>query len=383
MRVLVLVPTLYDTSPGQRFRIEQWARQLENDGFRFEFMPFEDESLHRVIYQRARYVRKSVAVSRALARRFAVLSKVRQFDVVFLFREAALVGPAIVERLITRSGVPMVYDFDDPVWLSYRSPTNGAMSWLKFAGKTKAICRLADRVIVGNRLLAGWAGKYAALVDVIPSTIDHTEYAVRPETKGGGRVTLGWTGSHSTLPFLQQIGTPLKALAARYQLRLVVVSHTNDFRLESVPIKICARRWRSDTEAEDLHDIDIGLAPFPNEGWTPWRCHGKVLQYMAAGIPCVASRIGVLPEYIRDGENGFLADTEEEWHQKIAALIENENMRRRMGLAGRRTIEEKYSARVWAPRVREVLEAAAGGQFPPFRPGRNRLGRYGNSAVGT
>ena len=105
--------------------------------------------------------------------------------------------------------------------------------------------------------------------------------------------------------------------------------------------------------------MDIGLAPFPDTGWTPWRCHGKVLQYMAAGIPTVTSNIGVLPDYIRDGENGFLAASDDEWFEKTTALIEDAGLRRRMGLAGRKTIEERFSARVWVPKVREIFTEAA------------------------
>src|SRR5271154_3704624 len=135
MKVLVLTPALVDTSPASRFRIEQWARYLEKEGFRFTFAPFECERLHRLLYQQGGFARKSLFVMNAVFRRLRLLPRIRDFDVVFLHREAAILGPAILERLILRQRVPLIYDFDDPIWLSFRSPTNGALSFLKWPSK--------------------------------------------------------------------------------------------------------------------------------------------------------------------------------------------------------------------------------------------------------
>jgi glycosyltransferase involved in cell wall biosynthesis len=172
--------------------------------------------------------------------------------------------------------------------------------------------------------------------------------------------TLGWTGSHSTLPFLKLLEKPLQRLAARRRFRLLVISHTEAPDLGwTPPVEVVGKKWNAATEATDLHAIDVGLAPFPDTGWTPWRCHGKVLQYMAAGIPTVASRIGILPEYVRNGGEGFLAATEDEWTERLATLLDDADLRRHMGAAGRETVAEHYSAHVWAPRVRGILESAA------------------------
>jgi glycosyltransferase involved in cell wall biosynthesis len=295
---------------------------------------------------------------RAFSARFAVLTQVRQHDVVYLFREAALLGPAVIERQLARLHVPIVYDFDDPIWLAYRSPQNGVFSRLKFPGKTAAICRLATRVVTGNRLLATWARQHSSSVDVVPSTVDMEKYPAKSHDRQPDLVTLGWSGSHSTLPFLELVQETLVRLAGSRRFKLLVISHTDDYRNEGLPVPIVSKRWCAATEAMDLHEMDIGLAPFPNSGWTPWRCHGKVLQYMAAGIPCVASNIGILPDYIQDGVNGFLAASDDEWIEKLRMLIDDPDLRRRMGAAARQTIEKHYSAAVWAPRMRQIMEQA-------------------------
>jgi glycosyltransferase involved in cell wall biosynthesis len=123
--------------------------------------------------------------------------------------------------------------------------------------------------------------------------------------------------------------------------------------------EVVARRWTAATEADDLADIDIGLAPFPNREWAPWRCHGKVLQYMAAAIPAVASNIGIIPDYIQDGVNGYLARGEREWLEKLIVLIDHAELRDRMGQEARKVIQARYSAEMWAPCVGRILAEAA------------------------
>lgn len=357
MRILVLTPALYGTSPGQRFRIEQWSRHLEGSGFQFDFASFEDAALHAILYQPGRILEKGKLLAGAFGRRMRILPKVNQYDVIYLYREASLIGPALIERILKHSAPPIVYDFDDPIWLPYVSPTNGFFSRLKSVSKTNTICRLADVVTVGNRLLAEYASRYAHDVRIMPSTIDLAKYPQKPAATDTGEVTLGWTGSHSTIPFLQMIEAPLRALLSDRHVRMLVIGHSDEPPFEGFGPQMTARRWRADTEAVDLHQMDIGLAPFPNTGWTPWRCHGKILQYMAVGIPVVASRIGIIPDYIADGENGFLVDTADEWIEKTLLLISDPALRASMGLAGRRTIEERYSATRWAPELGKLFRS--------------------------
>ncbi len=136
MRVLAIVPSIYDTSPGQRFRIEQWEPILRENGVEIIYAPFETEELRSVLYKGGNILAKVGGVIRSMSRRNIELSSLNEFDLVYLFREAALLGPPWFERKIARSGVPMVFDFDDAIFFSYKSPANGYLSYLKFPGKT-------------------------------------------------------------------------------------------------------------------------------------------------------------------------------------------------------------------------------------------------------
>ena len=146
MHLLAIVPSLSDTSPGQRYRIEQWEPLLRELGVEITYQPFENESLHDLVHSSGHLLRKLGQVCGGFRRRLSLVRSLRQFDVVYLFREAALLGPPVFERLISRQGVPIVFDFDDAIFVSYRSPSNGYLSYLKFAGKTKTICGLSAHV---------------------------------------------------------------------------------------------------------------------------------------------------------------------------------------------------------------------------------------------
>lgn len=354
MRVLALMPGLYDTSPGQRYRLEQWEPLLRERGVEITYAPFEDDELHSIVYKRGRMGKKLQLVTRNLARRLSTISKAREYDLVYILREAALLGPAVFERLLYQQRVPFVFDFDDAIFVSYRSPSNGYLSYLKFASKTKTICRLASHVMVGNPYLAEYAGAVNDNVTVIPTTIDTEKYRVPPPKTTSGPLVIGWTGSYSTVQHLDTLRGALKKLAATEQFRLRVIG-TPAYELS--PVEVDAMPWRAATELEDLCAIDIGVMPLPDDNWSKGKCGLKALQFMALGIPTICSPVGVNTDIIQDDENGFLAMSESEWVDKLTRLLKSAELRRRLGAAGRATVEEKYSAATQAPRVYEVFKS--------------------------
>jgi glycosyltransferase involved in cell wall biosynthesis len=357
MRVLALVPSLYDTSPGQRYRIEQWEPLLKQKGVEIIFHSFEDEELHATLYKPGNIREKLRLVARGFARRCSVLRSVREFDAVYVFREAAVLGPPVFERWVHRSGVPMIFDFDDAIFVPYRSPSNGYLSYLKFPAKTRTICRLASHVMVGNPYLADYARAANANVTIIPTTIDTKKYTVDRSKAASDPPVIGWSGSYSTVQHLDTMRGALQRLAREERFRLRVIG-TPNYELEGVEVE--AMPWRAETETADLSAMDIGVMPLPDDRWSKGKCGLKALQYMALGIPTVCSPVGVNTDIIQDGENGLIADTEDEWVEKLKRLLRSADLRRRLGLAGRATVEDSYSALSQAPRVYQVLESVVG-----------------------
>lgn len=354
MKVLAVVPSIYDTSPGQRFRLEQWESLLIEKGVEITYSPFETEALRHVLYQSGNTLQKAQAVTKNMNRRRKQLKAVKDFDLVYVFREAALLGPAWFERKVARSGVPMIFDFDDAIFVAYKSPANGYLSYLKFPGKTGEICRLSAHIMAGNQYLADYSRQFNANVTIIPTTIDTEKYRVVEKPSNPDIVTIGWSGSFSTVQHLDTIRGVLQELARNEKFRLRVIG-TPNYEIPGVDVE--ALKWRSETEIEDLEKIDIGLMPLPDDQWSKGKCGLKALQYMALGIPTICSPVGVNSTIIRDGENGFLADDKAEWIEKLKKLLHSAELRKKLGLAGRVTVEESYSAKSQAPRVFEIFES--------------------------
>lgn len=358
LRLLVLCPSLPGTSPGSRFRIEQWIPHLENRGVSIELASFEDEELHGVIYERGRHLRKARLLVRAFARRLRLLHGLADhFDVVFIYEEAARLGPALIERAIVRAGLPLVYDFCDPIWIPYVSPINRYLARLKCPGKTATICRLSTHVLVGNEELAAYARRFNPRVTIVPITIDTERYRPRSWPGHSDTAVIGWSGSHSTVPHLDTLRPVLVDLARRRRFTLRVLG-TERYELPGVLVD--SRRWRLTTEVEDLSSFDIGIMPLPCDQWTRLRSHLKVRQYMGLGIPSVVSPVGVNRDLIQDGKNGYLAGSAAEWFERLIPLLDDPDLRRRIGGAGRQTIEAGFSAKKWSDVVLDTVVGAAG-----------------------
>lgn len=329
---------------------------MREKGVEITYSPFETKALRQILYQTGHTLEKVRAVLQNMNRRRREVSSqsLRDYDLVYVFREAAIFGPAWFEKRIAGRGLPMIFDFDDAVFVAYKSPSNGYLSYLKFPQKTATICRVSSHVMAGNQYLADYAKQFNENVTIVPTTIDTEKYRVVEKDGSDDAVTIGWSGSFSTVQHLDTIREVLRDLAGEERFRLRVIG-TPNYQLPGVETE--AVEWRSETEIEDLRRIDIGLMPLPDDQWSKGKCGLKALQYMALGIPTVCSPVGVNSTIIRDGENGFLADGKDEWIEKLKKLIHSVELRKKLGLEGRKTVEETYSARVQAPRVFEIFKS--------------------------
>jgi glycosyltransferase involved in cell wall biosynthesis len=320
------------------------------------YAPFETDELRSVLHHGGSLFAKIAAVRRNFGLRREHIASLADFDLVYLFREAALLGPPWFERKIARSGVPIVFDFDDAIFHNYKSPSNGYLSYMKFPGKTAEICRLSSHIMVGNEYLADYARSQNRHVSIVPTTIDTDKYGFKEKVGVPETITIGWSGSFSTIQHLDTIRDILSALAREEKFRLRVIG-TSVYKIEGVNTE--AIEWRSDTELDDLRMIDIGLMPLPDDNWSKGKCGLKALQYMALGIPTICSPVGVNSTIIADGHNGFLAGSHQEWLDKLKMLLHSRELRQQIGRSGRRTVETAYSAKIVAPRVADVFRSVA------------------------
>lgn len=352
--VCALMLDPYDTSPGQRFRIEQWEPYLNLDGITTDYFSFTDEALRGVIYQEGKVVSKVAELTKATLRRVSHVLKAAKYDVVFLYRAANMIGPAFLEKYMRLRGYPIIFDFDDAIFMTDVSKANKRFAWAKFSGKTAEICRLSTSITVGNSYLAEYARKYNDNVYVVPTSIDTNRY--QPAAKTGrtdGRTVVGWTGSSTSQYHLEEFEPILaELLKKRDDVEIRVVSNREPSFKE---IPYVWRAWSAETEVAEISQIDIGIMPTPDDEWSRGKCALKALQYMSLGIPAICTDMGANRDVVRHGENGFLAKTTEQWLNCFDALIDDRDLREKLGDEARRTVVENYSMEKCAAMFAEVI----------------------------
>lgn len=318
---------------------------------------FEDARLREVLYSSGHSAAKAVRILACFQRQLRRVWTMPPTDVVLVYREAALLGPAILERLVARRGIPIVFDLDEPIFMAYRSPTSGWASLLKFPRKTHSIFRMATQIIAVNSLIGDYAARFNPAVTVIPNFVDMRRYPVaeRPLNRPPRLV---WTGSHTTLQNLHTITPALRRLQNDMP-DLAPLRVVSSGVIDLPGVRIESRQWTADTEVTDIQDCDIGLVPLNDAPWNPWKFYLKTVQYMAAGLPVVARRMGSNPEMIQDGVNGFVVETQDEWYERLKLLLEDAALRRRMGEAARETAVRHYSVEAQMDRVAKVFEDAS------------------------
>jgi glycosyltransferase involved in cell wall biosynthesis len=270
--------------------------------------------------------------------------------------DAVLVQRKLLPRwqltLLRRSIRRLIFDLDDAVFLRDSYSAKGSHDPRRLR-RFAAVCRAADVVVAGNTFLASAAAKHARAdhVHVVPTCVDPDRYPVA--THASSDVELVWVGSSSTLRGLEAVRPLLEELGRRVPgLRLKLVCD-RFLTLDHLAVVPCP--WSEATEPAAIAASDVGISWVPDDDWSRGKCGLKVLQYMAAGLPVVANPVGVQAEMVRHGETGFLATTADEWCAAVRTLAENPELRRRMGEAGRRRVEDEFSVRTGAARWLALL----------------------------
>jgi len=377
INVLALSP-IPEEGAGCRFRVSQFIPYLRSVGIGVSVSSFYTPEFFRLVYRPGHHFEKGLAFVRSTLRRLAELFTIRSYDAVLLYREAIPFGPPLIERCIAWLGVPIIYDFDDAIFLANVSKANQAFSFLKRPGRVASIVRHSDRVMVGNEYLASFARRHNRHVSVIPTTVDTTKFRPRDvPSRPTGPPVVGWIGSPTTFPYLEAIAGVLRDVNAQHPfiLRVSGAGQRADFpglTIEDV-------EWRLADEVTLFNTLDIGVYPLPDDEWSKGKCGFKAIQCMACGVPVIASAVGVNRDIIEDGVNGFLAATPDEWIDKLGRLIVDADLRQRFAIRGRETVDQRYSLRVVAPHVAAVIASAVGRPLPSPPPGATQ--RHDNSQV--
>ena len=357
IKVLALSP-IPEEGAGCRFRVSQYIPYLRSAGFDITVSPFYSREYFSFVYRPGNYLRKAFGFVALTLRRLGELFSVRQYDLVFLYREAIPIGPPIVERWIRRLGIPIVYDFDDAIFLPAISDANKAFSFLKNPKRASQILKLSRQVSVGNEFLAAYARQFNNHVTVIPTAVDTNKFVPRPDSPPaeGRKLVVGWIGSPTTFQYLELLKDVLAEVAARHPFTLKVSGAGRPVEFPGVDVQVVP--WSMADEVSLFNTCDIGVYPLTDDDWSRGKCGFKAIQCMACGVPVVAAAVGVNKQIITHGVDSMLASTRQEWIDHLSRLLIDHDLRRRMAAAGRRTIQSRYSVDVTAPQLAGVLRAA-------------------------
>jgi len=325
MKVLFLIQGF--TVAASRYRVLQYIPYLESKGLETTVSLYP----------------------RTLKENFQFFSDLPQFDVVFLQRKR-FNQPRL--GLLRKRAKRIVYDFDDSVM--YRN--SKAEDPISSSRRRRFIQMIkhSDFVIAGNEFLKTEALQFNPNVEVIPTAIDGERYPLRSYPVHQERVTLGWIGDHGSIHYLEKMRPIFERIGEIYpHVELKIVCDTF---FDCDRMKVIKKNWSSEEEVHDLQSFDIGLMPLVDDPWSWGKCGLKIIQYQGVGVPVVCTPVGINKDLVRDGINGYWAMTQEEWEKKLFHLIENPDLREKMGREGRKRVLETYTCQVCAPRLLTILE---------------------------
>lgn len=364
MKVLAL--TSYPTeAAATRYRLAQFVGPLAERGISLAIHPFLDSKLFEQLYKQGSLPSKAFGFLKSAVLRLADIKAAGEADLVLIQREAMMFGPPAIEWLCARVlKRPIVLDLDDATYVPYTSPTYGGLGkGLKWFSKTDDLIRWATVVTCGNRSIAEYVSNKGALARIIPTVVDTDIFRPSAGRAAGDPVVLGWIGTHSTFPYLESIFPVLQVLSRDYSIRLKVVGAGKDqVRIPGVEVENLP--WNMEREVQDFQSIDVGLYPIDaalySGKWAAGKSGFKAIQYMAVGIPYVATPVGGSTELGEAGTTHFFASSQEEWRTALEDLIANPDKRMQMGAAGRRRATEDYNLPAQADKLAAAFHEAAG-----------------------
>jgi len=344
-KVLVVCPFPQGVAAGQRLKYEQYLDHWRENGYEVVISSFMDEPMWNIVYTRGNYMLKILGTLRGYFRRLLDIFRISRFEVVYIFMWVTPIGTSFFERLFRRLSKHLIYDVEDNVLMEKGNDLNPLVKILKSSDKTAFLIKSADHVITSSPFLNDYCLEINQnkVCTYISSSVDTAIFLPTNSYSNKSKVTIGWTGTFSSKVYLDLLRNVFLELNKRIDFKLRVIGN---FQYELPGIDLEVIQWTKEREVEDLQGIDIGVYPLVQDEWVLGKSGLKAIQYMAFGLPTVATNVGTTPRIIKHMANGWLVKTDEEWIDALETLIKNPELRRNMGEAARLTVLESYSTRV-------------------------------------
>lgn len=323
---------------SSRLRTFQYLPLWKNNGYQVTISPFLNEEYLNDVYAQKRP--DILNVLKSYLRRAKIIFTISQYDIIWIEKEVFPYLPPFAERLIKIFGKGYIVDYDDAVFHNYDQHKQWLIrTWM--GNKIDSVMRNANLVWVGNAYLhARTITAGAKQARMLPTVVDLNKYNVKTDHSPSDLPVVGWIGSPTTLKYVRHLFPTLVKLYEKASFKLIIIGKVSRIDYKG---KWEVLNWSEENEAKYIQQVDIGIMPLPDSDWEQGKCAYKLIQYMACGLPVVASPVGMNKDVVRHGENGFLAASESEWIAHLTTLILDPALRVRMGLQGRKLVEEEYS----------------------------------------
>jgi len=356
MKKRVLVLSKYPRmGASSRLRTLQYLPLLEQQGFEFTVRSLFDEKYLEKLY--ADGSRSRLAVSKYYSKRLLTLFSLWRYDLVWIEKEIFPYLPAFSEQFLALIGKKYIVDYDDAIFHNYDLSRNKPIQIL-LANKIDKVMKHSSHVIAGNHYLAARAKSAGAKnIQLIPTVVDHLRYE-QCKVRTDGVLTVGWIGSPSTQKYIIEILPALLMVYRQLPFRLVLVGATQDISEDLPGLDVVVHSWDEKTEADLIGTMDIGIMPLHDSPWEKGKCGYKLIQYMACGVPIIASAIGVNVEIVKNTKSGLLVDSSLSWQDALLKMLVSPNLRIQFGIAGRQAVEKQYSVESQLPVIGRVLNSS-------------------------
>jgi glycosyltransferase involved in cell wall biosynthesis len=340
-KLLVICPYPVGVAPSQRLKYEQYFDAFREEGFEINVQPFASKKLWSIIYKKGNFIGKLLQTLLGYWRRFWLIFSLKKYDVVYIHLWVTPFLMPFYEWIYCSLAKKVVYDIDDLVYLSdNKSKANKTVGIFKSKKKPIYLMKHADHVITCTPYLDEFVRKFNAHTTDISSTVDTHKYIPVNRYENKNPIVLGWSGSTTTSKYFYLLKEVLLELSKKYPIKIIIMGNPN-IQIDGLNIESLA--WSESIELEVLQKFDIGLYPLHDEVWVLGKSGLKAIQYMALGVPTVATAIGANYRVIDDKVSGMLVNSHQELVDALSALIESPELRKKIGEAGRKKIEQEFS----------------------------------------
>lgn len=357
-KILVLCPYPVNCAPSQRLKFEQYYDYFEENGYKVNVSSFVIPKFWHILYKKGYFFLKAYYTFIGYFIRFKDLFRLRQYDIVYIHLWVTPLGPPLFEKMVRLLSKKIIYDIDDMIFLGHSSDANKMILAIKGKKKIKYLIKKSNYVITGAPAIEQYCAKINRNVKDIPPTIDFKKIPLKNNYSLQSTIVLGYSGSHSTLKYLKSIEPvfdELMKLGISFKILLITDVH---FSFDNKKIPLDIKYWNIEEEVKWLHQMDIGLFPLTDEHWVYGKRGGKALLYMAVGLPIIATAIGANLDTFKDNYNGLLVKVGDykAWVQNVILLMNDINLRMRLGFNARKTLKERFSTDVNKKYYMEILE---------------------------